>query len=74
LDVQVLDLVFFDVAKDVFAQFGVVHLGIVFEQLQRVVVDGQVGEKAPADDESVGLTSHLTGCMLMEAMCVLKHR
>ena len=30
--------------------------------------------KAPADDESVGLTSHLTGCMLMEAMCVLKHR
>ena len=29
-------------------------------------------KKAPADDESVGLTSHLTGCMLMEAMCVLK--
>jgi hypothetical protein len=29
-------------------------------------------KKAPAGDESVGLTSHLTGCMLMEAMCVLK--
>lgn len=28
--------------------------------------------KAPADDESVGLTPHLTGCMLVEAMCVLK--
>lgn len=28
--------------------------------------------KAPADDEPVGLTPHLTGCMLMEAMCVLK--
>lgn len=28
--------------------------------------------KAPADDETVGLTPHLTGCMLMEAMCVLK--
>lgn len=27
---------------------------------------------APADDEPVGLTPHLTGCMLMEAMCVLK--
>ena len=32
------------------------------------------GRKAPADDEGVGLTSHLTGCMLMEAMCVLKQR
>lgn len=29
-------------------------------------------KKAPADDEPVGLTPHLTGCMLMEAMCVLK--
>ena len=29
-------------------------------------------QKAPADDEPVGLTPHLTGCMLMEAMCVLK--
>jgi predicted alpha-1,6-mannanase (GH76 family) len=28
--------------------------------------------KAPADDEPVGLTPHLTGCMLMEAMCILK--
>ena len=28
--------------------------------------------KAPADNEPVGLTPHLTGCMLMEAMCVLK--
>lgn len=28
--------------------------------------------KAPADDEPVGLTPHLTGCMLMEAICVLK--
>lgn len=28
--------------------------------------------KAPADDEKVGLTPQLTGCMLMEAMCVLK--
>lgn len=28
--------------------------------------------KAPGDDETVGLTPHLTGCMLMEAMCVLK--
>lgn len=26
---------------------------------------------APADDEPVGLTPHLTGCMLMEAMCIL---
>lgn len=28
--------------------------------------------KAPANDAPVGLTPHLTGCMLMEAMCVLK--
>lgn len=28
--------------------------------------------KAPLDDEPVALTPHLTGCMLMEAMCVLK--
>ncbi len=27
---------------------------------------------APKDDESVALTAHLTGCMLMEAMCVLE--
>ena len=29
-------------------------------------------KKAPEDNESVGLTPHLTGCMLMEAMCVLQ--
>ena len=29
-------------------------------------------QKAPADDEPVCLTPHLTGCMLMEAMCILK--
>ncbi len=29
-------------------------------------------KKAPADKEPVGLTPHLSGCMLMEAMCVLK--
>lgn len=29
-------------------------------------------KKAAADDELVELTPHLTGCMLMEAMCVLK--
>lgn len=28
--------------------------------------------KAPADNAKVGLTPHVTGCMLMEAMCVLK--
>lgn len=28
--------------------------------------------KAPADDEHVCLTAHLSGCMLAEAMCVLK--
>ncbi len=28
--------------------------------------------KAPANDDVVGLTPHVTGCMLMEAMCVLK--
>ncbi|MDO4181676.1 MAG: glycoside hydrolase family 76 protein [Bacteroidales bacterium] len=28
--------------------------------------------KVPADDDPVGLTPHLTGCMLMEAMCVLE--
>ncbi len=29
-------------------------------------------KKAPADGEPVGLTPHLSGCMLIEAMCVLK--
>ncbi len=28
--------------------------------------------QAPKDTDAVGLTPHLTGCMLMEAMCVLK--
>lgn len=28
--------------------------------------------KAPADHENVALTPHLTGCMLMEAMCVMQ--
>lgn len=28
--------------------------------------------KAPADNANVGLTPHVTGCMLMEAMCVLE--
>jgi predicted alpha-1,6-mannanase (GH76 family) len=28
--------------------------------------------KAPANDDVVGLTPHVTGCMLMEAMCILK--
>lgn len=28
--------------------------------------------QAPADKQNVGLTPHLTGCMLMEAMCVLE--
>ena len=28
--------------------------------------------EAPADDESVCLTAHLTGCMLIEAMCTLE--
>ena len=28
--------------------------------------------EAPADDASVCLTAHLTGCMLIEAMCTLK--
>ena len=28
--------------------------------------------QAPADDQPVGLTPHLTGCMLMEAMCVFE--
>lgn len=28
--------------------------------------------EAPADGEDVSLTAHVTGCMLMEAMCVLK--
>lgn len=28
--------------------------------------------KAPANDEPVALTPHLSGCMLMEAMCILK--
>lgn len=38
----------------------------------RTMLYGGRWRKAPADDEPVGLTPHLTGCMLMEAMCVLK--
>ena len=29
-------------------------------------------KKAPTDDQPVCLTAHLTGCMLVEAMCILK--
>ena len=38
----------------------------------RTMLYGGRWRKAPADDEPVGLTPHLTGCMLMEAMCMLK--
>ena len=38
----------------------------------RTMLYGGRWRKAPADNEPVGLTPHLTGCMLMEAMCVLK--
>lgn len=39
---------------------------------QKTMLYGGRWRKAPADDEAVGLTPQLTGCMLMEAMCVLK--
>lgn len=39
---------------------------------QRTMLYGGRWKKAPADGEQVGLTPQLTGCMLMEAMCVLK--
>lgn len=38
----------------------------------RTMLYGGRWKKAPADDEPVGLTPHLSGCMLMEAMCILK--
>ena len=38
----------------------------------RTMLYGGRWKKAPADEEPVGLTPHLTGCMLMEAMCVLR--
>ena len=38
----------------------------------RTMLYGGRWRKAPADEEPVGLTPHLTGCMLMEAMCVLR--
>lgn len=39
---------------------------------QKTMLYGGRWWKAPADGEDVGLTAHITGCMLMEAMCVLK--
>ena len=39
---------------------------------QRTMLYAGRWRKAPADKEPVGLTPHLTGCMLMEAMCVLE--
>ena len=39
---------------------------------QKTMLYGGSWWKAPADDEPVQLTPHLSGCMLMEAMCVLK--
>ncbi len=38
----------------------------------KTMLYGGCWRKAPADNEHVALTPHLTGCMLMEAMCVLK--
>lgn len=38
----------------------------------RTMLYGGTWWQAPADDAAVGLTPHLSGCMLMEAMCVLK--
>ena len=38
----------------------------------KTMLYGGSWRKAPADDESVQLTAHLTGCMLIEAMCILK--
>ena len=38
----------------------------------RTMLYGGRWRQAPADKEPVALTPHLTGCMLMEAMCVLK--
>lgn len=38
----------------------------------RTMLYGGNWRKAPTDQESVPLTPHLSGCMLMEAICVLK--
>ena len=38
----------------------------------KTMLYGGCWRKAPADDEAVGLTPQLTGCMLMEAMCILQ--
>lgn len=38
----------------------------------RTMLYGGEWWKAPSDDAAVGLTPHLSGCMLMEAMCVLE--
>ena len=39
---------------------------------QQTMLYGGTWWEAPADDASVCLTAHLTGCMLIEAMCTLK--
>ncbi|MDD4636988.1 MAG: glycoside hydrolase family 76 protein [Bacteroidales bacterium] len=39
---------------------------------QETMLYGGNWHKAPGTTEAVGLTPHLSGCMLMEAMCVLK--
>ena len=38
----------------------------------RTMLYGGTWWEAPADDAPVCLTAHLTGCMLIEAMCILK--
>lgn len=38
----------------------------------RTMLYGGRWQQSPADSEPVCLTAHLTGCMLMEAMCVLQ--
>lgn len=47
----------------VMAEHGVNHQTMLY---------GGNWRKAPTNEESVILTPHLTGCMLMEAMCILK--
>lgn len=39
---------------------------------QRTMLYAGRWHQAPADNDIVPLTSHLTGCMLMEAMCILQ--
>lgn len=51
------------------------HLAIVMAEHginKNTMLYGGRWWKAPADNAPVGLTPHVTGCMLMEAMCVLK--